>query len=200
MPSTTEAGATPAADGATPSQQPPANGSPATGTQPATGATDGDDSLGEGGKSALEKERTAAREATKRAEKAERELAAVKDANLTEQERRDQRLASLEAEKSAWETERQDWQTREAVTITALRLGYADPGDAYSLIDRAALEFDPSGKPRNVDKLLTDLIAAKPYLAGAARPGGSFDGGPRGTPATGVNMNDLLRRSTGRTS
>jgi hypothetical protein len=199
MASTTNAGATPAVEGATPSQQPPADGSPANGTQPATGATEGDEALGEGGKSALEKERAAAREATKRAEKAERDLKVLQDASLSEQERRDKRLSELEGEKTAWETERQDWQTREAVTVTALRLGYADPADAYSLIDRSALEFDDNGKPRNVDKLLSDLIAAKPYLAGSSRPGGSFDGGPRGAPATGVNMNDMLRRAAGRT-
>ncbi len=198
MPVNTDAGATPAVEGATPSQTPPTNGSTADTGKPATGAPDSDETLGEGGKSALHAERKAAAEWKSKAEKAERELHAVREASMSESEKRDQRLADLERQQSDWERERQDWQTREAVTITALRLGYADPADAYSLIDRAALEFEDSGKPRNVDKLLTDLIAQKPYLAGASRPGGSFDGGPRGPARTGTDMNDLLRgrRST----
>jgi len=153
--------------------------------------------LGEGGKRALAEERKAAAKWKTEAEAAKAELTKLQNASLTEAEKRDQRLAELEREKAIWDTERQDWQTRESVTHAALRLGYADPVDAYSLIDRASLEFDDNGKPRNVDKLLTDLIAAKPYLAGASRPGGSFDGGPRGAAAAGVNMNDILRRAAG---
>lgn len=121
----------------------------------------------------------------------------LEDAQKTDAERQAERIAELEREKSTWDLERQDWQTRESVTHAALRLGYADPADAYSLIDRASLDFDDAGKPRNVDKLLQDLIAAKPYLAGASRPGGSFDGGPRGAAAAGNNMNDILRRAAG---
>ncbi len=197
MPAEPNAGAMPAAGGATPPQTPPTSGTDADG-KPATGEPESDEKLGEGGKSALQKERVAASEWKAKAETAARELQALKDAQLTDVERRDKRLAELEAKESDWERERQDWQTREAVTVTALRLGYADPQDAYFLIDRAALEFDETGKPRNVDKLLTALLAAKPYLAGASRPGGSFDGGPRGAPAGGVDMNDLIRRSAGR--
>lgn len=199
MPTNTDAGATPAAAGATPAQTPPTNGTAPAGTQPATGATDDDEPLGEGGKRALAEERKAAAKWKSEAETAKAELTKLQNASLSESERRDNALAALEREKADWDRERQDMQTREAVTVAALRIGYADPADAYSLIDRAALEFDDSGKPRNVDKLLSDLIAAKPYLAGASRPGGSFDGGPRGAAATGSNMNDMIRRAAGRT-
>lgn len=198
MAGNTDAGATPAAGGATPPQTPPTDGTAGAGTQPATGATEPDDEpLNEGGKRALESERKAAAKWKTEAETAQKALKTFQDAQLSESEKRDQRLAELEREKSTWDLERQDWQTRESVTHAALRLGYADPADAYSLIDRASLDFDDAGKPRNVDKLLQDLIAAKPYLAGASRPGGSFDGGPRGAAAAGNNMNDILRRAAG---
>ncbi|HEY8818400.1 MAG TPA: hypothetical protein VIM25_06235, partial [Candidatus Limnocylindrales bacterium] len=59
-----------------------------------------------------------------------------------------------------------------------------------------AIEFDESGKPKNVDKLLTDLATEKTYLTGAAR-GGSFDGGPRGKAPLGESFDDQLRRATG---
>lgn len=197
MTGNTDAGATPAATGATPVQTPPTDGTAGSGTQPATGAPENDEPLNEGGKRALQEERKAAARWKAEAETAKAELTKLQQASLTDTERRDARLAELERKEADWAIERQDWQTRESVTHAALRLGYADPADAYSLIDRAALEFDDSGRPRNVDKLLTDLIAAKPYLAGASRPGGSFDGGPRGAAASGNNMNDILRRAAG---
>jgi hypothetical protein len=187
----------PAAGGATPPQTPPTDGTAGAGTQPATGATDEDEPLNEGGKRALQEERKSAAKWKAEAETAKKALETLQQASLTESERRDQRLAELELKEADWARERQDWQTRDAVTQAALRLAYADPADAYSLIDRAAIEFDEGGKPTNVDKLLQTLIAAKPYLAGASRPGGSFDGGPRGAAPSGNNMNDILRRAAG---
>lgn len=194
------AGATPAAGGATPPQTPPPSGAGNdAGTPPATGASNDDQTLGETGLKALQAERTAAADWRKRAEKAEKDLKTAQEATLTDAERRDARLAELERKDSDHERERQEWQTRESVTTTALRLGFADPVDAFSLLDRAALEFDETtGRPKNVEKLLTDLLAAKPYLGGSSRPGGSFDGGPRGKPTTGQGMNDLIRRAAGR--
>jgi len=185
----TEAGAT--GTQADPGTQPPA-GSP--GAQAASGTDQPPESISLDEAKKLRAENQSLRQ---RAKGLEEEKAKLQQASMSETEKRDQRLAELERREADWERERQDWQTRDVVTQTALRLGYADPADAYSLIDRAALEFDDSGKPRNVDKLLADLIAAKPYLAGASRPGGSFDGGPRGAAAAGTNMNDLIRRQAG---
>jgi hypothetical protein len=122
---------------------------------------------------------------------------ALEDAKLPEQERMGRRLAELERRETDWERERQDWRMRESVTRGALKLGYRDPTDAFSLIDRAALEYDEGGEPKNVDKLLSDLATAKPYLTGTPR-GGSFDGGPRGKPGAGGSFDDALRRATGR--
>lgn len=122
---------------------------------------------------------------------------AAEDAKLPEQERLQRRVAELERAGTEHETERQDWRIRETVMTSAVRLGYRDPADAFSLIDRAALEYDEGGTPKNVDKLLADLATAKPYLTGTAR-GGSFDGGPRGKASPGATMDDLLRRAAGR--
>lgn len=183
---------------AVPTTQPQAGDPPAQAADAQRPNAGGADDEGSGLDAAgLQRELTAAR---REAASYRTKLKGYEDAQKTQSERDAERIASLERAQSDWERERQDWQTREMVTVGALRLGFADPADAYSLVDRAALEFDETGKPRNVDRLLTDLIAAKPYLAGASRPSGSFDGGPRGTPATGTNMNDMLRRASGRTS
>lgn len=197
MAETTPAGATPAAGGATPPQT-PANGSqPDADAQPATGAQDGDPALGAGGTKALRAEREARADAERRAKTAEDELGKLRDANLTEGERRDKRLAELERRDADHERERQDWRLREAVMASAQRLGYRNPSIAFSLIDRAALEYDEGGEPKNVDRLLGDLATAEPYLTGSAR-GGSFDGGPRGKTTGGQTFDEQIRRAAGR--
>lgn len=121
---------------------------------------------------------------------------AAENAKLPEQERKDRRLAELEAAQKGWDRERKDWRTEKAVVQTAVRLGYRDPGDAYALLDRDALEFDENGNPTNVEKLLEALAETKAYLTGA--PGrGSFDQGRQGTARSGQTMDDLLRGATG---
>jgi cell wall-associated NlpC family hydrolase len=190
MAETTTAGATPADPGATPGQTPGDQ-------QPAMGESE--PTLGDAGKRAIDAERTARRDAEQRAKAAEEELKKLRDASLSDSERRDKRLAELERAQASFEIERQDWRLRDAVTRTAMRLGYADPTDAVALVDRAAVEFDDAGSPKNVDRLLTDLLKAKPHLAGGTRPFGSFDGGARGQPVTGKDMNTLLRQAAGRT-
>ena len=127
----------------------------------------------------------------------EEDKAKAEQASLTDAERRDKRLAELERRDADHERERQEWRIQDSVTRTALRLNFRDPADAFSLVDRSALDFDEAGNPKNVDKLLGDLATAKPYLTGTAR-GGSFDGGPRGTPSAGVSFDDQLRRAAGR--
>lgn len=122
----------------------------------------------------------------------------AEDAKLPEQERQTKRLAELEKAEADHARERADWQVQQAVTRSAVRLGFQDPIDAFALIDKDAIELDEHGAPRNVDKLMTDLLRAKPYL-GANRATGSADGGNRGEPATGHDMNHLLRQAAGRT-
>lgn len=127
------------------------------------------------------------------------EAQAAADAKLPEQERLQRRLAELEQAQTEHERERTEWRTQAAVTKTALRLGFQDPVDAFALLDRAALEHDDSGAPKNVDKLLAELLKAKPYLGGAGRPSGSADGGVVGqTSQPGQDMNARIRAAAGR--
>jgi hypothetical protein len=146
----------------------------------------------------LEEARQDAARYRKKAGLLESEKKAAEDAKLPEQERLQRRLADLERQASSHEQERRDWQVREAVTRSASKLGYADPVDAFALLDRSALEFADDGTPKNTDRLLADLLRAKPYLAGGTRPMGSFDGGVRGQPAKGQDMNAVLRAAAGR--
>lgn len=175
---------------AAPDTQPPAGDSSAQ-------AADGDDgqsssesiSLDEARK--LRSENQTLRKRLKPLEEAEQKRA---DADKTATER----IAELERLNAEHERERSDWQTREAVTRSATKLGFVDPVDAIALLDRSAIELDDNGAPKNIDKLLTGLLTAKPYLGGAGRPTGSADGGNRGAPAAAEDMNTRLRRAAGR--
>lgn len=133
--------------------------------------------------------RREARTLTEAAEKAAQ-------ASLPEQERKEKRLAELEAKDVEHERTRKEWATEKVVVQAAVRLGFKDPADAFALLDRSAVEYDENGAPTNVGKLLEKLAEDKTYLTGA--PGrGSFDQGPRGKPNSGQTMDDLLRGASG---
>ncbi|MHB8398437.1 MAG: phage scaffolding protein [Candidatus Limnocylindrales bacterium] len=190
---TTSAGAMPAVAGATPAQSDPvqtgSTGSQTGATQPATGSTThpGDSTLGDPGKRAIDSERTARAEAEKRAKSAEDELKKLRDANLSDAEKRDKRLVELEREQLTWQRERQEITLSSSVERIASRLGFADPADALGLLDHSAIEFEDTGAPKNLDALLGALLKAKPYLAAASsRASGSYDQGVRGGPQGGA--------------
>lgn len=180
---TPSAGATPVAGGATPPQTPPAAaGSPTPPVPPpASGSPSDDDDLGPRGLSALEKERAARRDAEAQARTAKEELTKLQNAQLSEAEKQTKRLTDLERAQTDWTRERSELLLSTAVERQATKLGFADPADAMNLLRRTDIEFETDGTPKNVEKLLKDLIKAKPYLAGAGTPGAdlgsSGDGG-----------------------
>lgn len=195
------AGGTPGAGG-TPAQANGQDGQPQPTPDPkrdagGTGQGDGQDELA-GLRSALRAERDARREADRQAGELAGRIKALETKDLPEAERDKRELAELRERVKAQETRERTLILRAAVTTTAARLGFADPVDAYRLLDTDEIEFDKSGEPKDVDKRLADLLRSKPYLASAAaRPTGSADGGQRG--ATLANdMNAAIRRAAGR--
>jgi len=122
------------------------------------------------------------------------------EAKLSDAERIASRQQALESENTDLKRQLREERTRNRIVGAAQRLGFADPSDAFRLIDHSTLEYDDAGEPRHVDKTLSDLLKAKPYLASAqARAAGSADGGVRSTSTgSGPDMNDMLRRAAGR--
>lgn len=87
------------------------------------------------------------------------------DESLTETERYKQRTAELEAQLSREKEVRQASLIRSEVRIQALKLGFTDPDDAYSLLDLSEVEFEEeTGDVQGIDKLLKALAKSKPYL------------------------------------
>lgn len=196
-----QAGAQPAT-GAAPGQ--PATGQPATGDGEQQPNTTDSDGLTEAGRKAIAAERDAAAAAKAALKEAQAELKAIKDKDLPEAERQAKRLTEAETENAQLKQQLQEERTRGAVLSAAARLGYADPADAFRLIDPASIELDGDNRPKNVDGLLTKMLEDKPYLkAAAARvaAGGSADGGNAGGAPSGANdMNSQIRRMAGRGS
>jgi hypothetical protein len=137
-------------------------------------------------------------EARREAAKHRTDLRRFTDAQLSETERLQRRVTELEQEREAIASRDRERAIRLAALEAAARLGFRDPDLAVRLVDPSAVEVRDDGTPRNVERLLAEVLARSPYLA---RPGASadFGGGQRGTAPAGTDMNSLIRRAAGRT-
>jgi len=111
--------------------------------------------------------RREAAEYRKRLRELETKVKADEDAKLTEAERLQHRLAELERQQAEYERERQERTLKYEIMLAANKLGIVDADAAYKLVDLAQVEYAEDGTPKNLDKVLANLVKARPYLAGA---------------------------------
>jgi hypothetical protein len=137
-------------------------------------------------------------EARREAAKHRTDLRRVTDAQLSEAERLQRRVTELEAEREQVLAREKDRAIRYAALEAAAKLGFRDPDLAIRLIDPSAVETKDDGTPKNVERLLADVLARSPYL-GRTGVASDFGGGQRGASASGTDMNSLIRRAAGRT-
>jgi len=106
-------------------------------------------------------------------------LKATEDANKTEVQRLQERLAEYEKREQQWAQEKRDTTLQFAVQAAATKLGIVDAEVALALI-RGKVEFDDKGQPQGVEAALTELLKEKPYLKAQPAPtGGSPTNPPR---------------------
>ncbi len=122
-------------------------------------------------------------EDTATAKKTLAEAQAAREAQMSELEKAQTQIADLEAQsvQAKAEAETIKAQVDEALlksAIIAKAVGFNDPMDAWSFIDRAKIEVQDDGTYKGIDEALKILIEAKPYLVKTD----SFTPGP-GTPA-----------------
>jgi hypothetical protein len=91
---------------------------------------------------------------------------AAKETELEAAKSEVQRLAELEAEKAAWQTERQQMYVGFAVRDLAAKYGLIDAEAVVRLMDWTMLDFDDAGKPVNTEDAVRALLRDKPYLGG----------------------------------
>ena len=121
-------------------------------------------------------------EARREAAKHRTDLRKVTDAQLSESERLQRRVAELEAERAEIATRDRERAIRLAALEAAARLGFRDPDLAVRLVDPSAVETSADGTPRNVERLLAEVLARSPYLGrtGVAPDFGGGGGGDAG--------------------
>jgi hypothetical protein len=115
----------------------------------------------------------------------EDEEAKRQQATLSEQQKLEKKLADLQSQHDNALRASQERLIQYEVRLQAASLGIVDPDAATKLVDWAAIDYDDAGNPTNLDKLLKDLLKAKPYLAGraastsggATNPGRTASGG-----------------------
>lgn len=96
------------------------------------------------------------------------DLKKFQDAQLTDQQKLEQRATEAEAAAKTYQARIASYEVR----LAAQKLGIIDP-DLAALAIQAQLEFEADGTPKNAEKLLRELLAAKPYLAGGAPGAGA---------------------------
>lgn len=173
----------------------PASQGSGTAQAPATGAAQGSDPTTQASDlTALQAELAREKRAREAAEKKARD---IEQATMTEQQRKDARLAELEAEQANWTMERQTLILRQAAFQAATAAGALYPDLVAQYVNPASVEWDKDGKPTNIGKVVADARQAYPALF-RATPGSADGGAGAGAAPTGTNMNDLIRRGAGR--
>ena len=131
--------------------------------------------------SELERARREAAGYRKRASEAEAELKALRDAELSEQERLTQERDVLRQSLAQAEERYRSTVIESAVVSEAARMGVVDPAAAAVFL-HGQVTLDDDGKPVGVTDALTGLLEAKPYLRapGPAVPAMSSANPPAG--------------------
>ena len=184
-------------------QEPPA--SPAGQAPTSAGATPASTTPGQepsGVNSKTKKMRKENKSLRERLHAAEAAAEAAKKSQQTDAEKKEARLAELEAQALTWKQKEQELLVRSALSIAATKRGL-DPDLAGKLLNWATIKFDEeSGQPKGVGKALDALLEQYPILKGQSQPqqpptigATNPQRSSNGTPATGGDPKNPPRRS-----
>lgn len=120
----------------------------------------------------------------------------IQAAGQSELEKAQTRIEELEKGDSTTKSQLQEARLEAAVAAKAGEKKIVDVDLALAALSRSDIkvEFDDNGKPKDIGKVLDELLKEKPALAGKARSSG-FDGGTRGGVQTGgaSSMDEAIR-------
>ena len=119
-------------------------------------------------KTALTSERRKAKTSSKALKEYTDAEAAQKKAEMTDLEKARAEYSELKTTHSKLEVQLADERLKTAVTTQAGKLDFADPEDAYTLLDLEQVEKGDDGSFKNIEALLKELAKAKPYLISEA--------------------------------
>lgn len=119
-------------------------------------------------------------------------LKAIEDAQLSETERTQKKLAEAEAARLAAENERDNTKYESAIIAEAAKLNFNDPNDAVLLVDRSQLKI-VDGKVQGAPEAVKSLAESRKYLLKSSNPAlATFN--PAGG-GDGVTETDAQRRA-----
>jgi len=105
-----------------------------------------------------------AKTALEAAKAAEEERRKAEEAQKSELQKAMDRVAALQQQSAEVEQKYANTVLRANIEREAARLGFNDPGDAYSIIDMAKLTIAEDGAVSGVAEALKELSDSKPYL------------------------------------
>lgn len=128
----------------------------------------------------------------------EAKVAEFEKSKLTETERLQAERDDALKNATAAELRAKERAVRADVVIAAAKLKIVDPDAAHRLLDASAIEFDDAGDPKNIEKLLTDMVKTKPWLLAATQANsGNQTNGQRGNNQTGDTDDERRARLYG---
>lgn len=128
-----------------------------------TDITPNAEALGDAGKAALVEERKARRDAERQLKALQGQLKALEDANKTEAQKATDEAAKARQEADQLRARLQGLAIRSAVSDAATKARAIDVDAVHALI-RDDITVDDDGNPQGVDKAITALAKAKPFL------------------------------------
>lgn len=144
-------------------------------------------------KERLDREKAKTKEALSKLaelEQAKARLAELEQANLSEEEKRQQHVATLEQKLADAEAKASEALTRAngrlvlaAVLTSATEAGFLNPADAYSLLDPNSVQVDDDGNVTGAADAVAALAKAKPYLL-RAKTAPNINAAPAGATPT----------------
>ena len=195
-------GGTPGAGGTPSLPQPQLNGQAkdgAGGTPAAGGTPTTPDDYAE-----LRQSIRAERDARKAAEESNKDLSArlraLETKDLPEAERATRELGELRDAQKGWDTERRELRGELDASLAAISAG-VDPKAVKRVwrMIRDDVDWAKDGTPKDIDKLVAELVKDMPNLLERTRPTGDVgQGAGRGPSGAANDMNTLLRRAAGR--
>lgn len=128
-------------------------------------------------------------------QQAQQQIDQHKTAQMSDQDKIQQQLTTLTAERDRLRDQLQEQILESTVTQHAATLRIVDPEAAWKLLDLSKVKFDAAGKPTNVEEQLKELIGRKPWLVA---PGTTDHTDGRRGERGGTSMNDLIRKQSRR--
>jgi len=115
------------------------------------------------------------------------------EAELSEVEKLRKRLDESAAEREHLTSALNETRIRHAIEMTAAKMRFHDPADAYALSDLTGVDIDEDGAVSGVEDALKALAKAKPHLIRSAEPAANLNAQNRTNGAASMSEDDAQR-------